>query len=31
MTKAKAFRTFIGIYSLVKSERLRAKMKRILH
>jgi hypothetical protein len=30
-TEAKAFRTFTGIYSLFKSERLRANTKQILH
>jgi hypothetical protein len=29
--EAKAFRTFIGIYSLLKSERLSAKIKLTLH
>jgi hypothetical protein len=31
MTEAKAFRTFIRIYSLLKSERLRANIKLNLH
>jgi hypothetical protein len=31
MTEAKAFRTFITIYSLFKSERLSAKIKLTLH
>jgi hypothetical protein len=31
MTEAKAFRTFNRIYSLFKSERLSANIKRILH
>jgi hypothetical protein len=31
MTEAKAFRTFIRIYSLLKSERLRANIKITLH
>jgi hypothetical protein len=31
MIKAKAFRTFIGIYSLFKNERLSANIKLALH
>jgi hypothetical protein len=31
MTEAKAFRTFIRIYSLLKSERLSVNIKQTLH
>jgi hypothetical protein len=31
MTEEKAFRTFIGVYSLFKSERIRANIKLSLH
>jgi hypothetical protein len=31
MTKTKAFRTFIGMYSVLKSERLNTNLKLILH